>query len=505
MFSFQRWFLMARLALVVAIALSTALSFWLLPQEIRVSPALVRELLQQWSFHTLLLFLVIATGLSLYGHQRSGKKRTIAGTELVTPREFVTQIRGDGVFIPTYTTPPGFLKGLQFFRKDYRLRIRRDDEATHMLLLGDSGMGKSALIHSLLTQIRERNERVIIYDPSLEFWEHHGLPGDVVLHPLSSHCPHWLLKEELDSPLVAQAVARSLLPGRSEHQQDFWEQKSQAIMAFLIGELGGRGKSIRTLVQWLTDEEQLDRLIVGTEIAQDLNPDAVGQRAGILSSLNRIAKSLKLLPRADGRPNFSFRRWYEGNEPGWVFMGTRGFIERPALLPLISAWIDIGLCRAMKERGGNPLWFFVDELPSLGLIPSLRTGIQEGRKNNIRFVNALQGISQLEQLYGKSAATLASCHSSQIQLRARDAESATQAAANLGKPLQSIINRSYSRGSSDLTDKNITQRNEEKVDFLVPPDVIRKLKKLNGFLTYDGYLLPIRFDYPPLTRRNTFK
>ena len=49
------------------------------------------------------------------------------------------------------------------------VRVPRQREAMHFLVMGDSGMGKSAAIRQMLAQIWERGETAIVYDPAMEY------------------------------------------------------------------------------------------------------------------------------------------------------------------------------------------------------------------------------------------------------------------------------------------------------------------------------------------------
>ena len=70
-------------------------------------------------------------------------------------KEFNRWSRADGV---GFTTNIGEM-----------LRIPRSFESSHLMIMGDSGTGKSVLLRQLLVQIAERNETAIVYDPALEY------------------------------------------------------------------------------------------------------------------------------------------------------------------------------------------------------------------------------------------------------------------------------------------------------------------------------------------------
>src|SRR5712692_5431157 len=77
--------------------------------------------------------------------------RRLKGPELVTARAFNRRNRSDGI---------GFLQEQSFLQKILRwkawLRIPRDLESSHILVMGDSGKGKSALVRQILLQIQDR-------------------------------------------------------------------------------------------------------------------------------------------------------------------------------------------------------------------------------------------------------------------------------------------------------------------------------------------------------------
>src|SRR5260370_8303471 len=85
--------------------------------------------------------------------------RRLKGPELVTARAFNRRNRSDGI---------GFLQQQNFTQKILHrktwLRLPREIQSSHILVMGDSGKGKSALIRQILLQIEQRGETAIVYD-----------------------------------------------------------------------------------------------------------------------------------------------------------------------------------------------------------------------------------------------------------------------------------------------------------------------------------------------------
>ena len=439
--------------------------------------------------------------LLLYLRGVGRQDRVTKGTKLVSPKEFNRYIKGDGLAIPCRVKPFILLRWLPWqSEKQTPLPIRKSDETVHVLIAGDSGTGKSALQHTFLQQIGDRSEdRSVVYDPSLEFWEHHGCSsrGDLLLHPLEDTCPYWNIIAEIRNPLDAAALAKSLIPDTTEGKIDFWDFAPRQLLAQLLLELKKQQKGTRTLIKWLADPELIFDLVAGTEVEVLIDKNAHGQRAGILASLSRIADAIKLLPPDDGRPKFSFTEWSKQGR-GWLFIGTKGVGERDGLRPLISAWLDTAFARLMEHKNGIPTWVVVDELPSLQKLPSLKVSLHEGRKYNLRFVLGFQGRAQIEQLYGRDAETLMSAPSTRIFLRSNEYAAAEWAAKNIGMPERERQMESFTSplaltgGGKD----SINVRTDKRTDYLVFPNEIQNLPKLTGYLRYDNYAVPISFPYP---------
>jgi ABC-type transport system involved in cytochrome bd biosynthesis fused ATPase/permease subunit len=121
---------------------------------------------------------ITRTKIQEYNERPIAKK----GTRILQAKHFNKTVTGEGLGIPCLTK-----KG-----ETELLRIKLEDEATHIQVVGDTGTGKSALFHYFLKQIAEReDEQVIIYDPSGEYWKYHSNSerGDIWLCPFRRIAP----------------------------------------------------------------------------------------------------------------------------------------------------------------------------------------------------------------------------------------------------------------------------------------------------------------------------
>lgn len=447
-----------------------------------------------------LLWLFLFLGCIWVDRQWARKKQAtqvIEGTTILPPARFNKVIRGDGIGIPCLVNGQTQL-----------LKIPSDKERYHCLIAGDSGTGKSTIIHSMLLQARTRGETCIIYDPSCEFWKKHSQPGDLLLHPLSPHCPNWQITREITNPLNAKAVANSFLPDGNDIsiKKDFWNLSAQRIFRALLLRLQREGKGTAELLGWLREPKEIEKTVERTEHAYLIDERAPEQQIGVLASLSEVAELLSLLPTR-GKP-FSFHDWSQ-HRRGWIFIGTRGEEEREALRPLISAWLDIALGKLMLQEDKNaPLTrIFLDELPSLRRLPKLKSAVTEGRKYNVRFCLGFQGRSQVCEIYGKAAEALLSTPATKIILRTSHYEAAAWGADIIGKPRQERPSQSYSESYASMLQgiprDSFSHRTERFVEHLIIPNTIQNLEDRTGYLRFGGYVTPIRFDYvsiPPKSR-----
>jgi len=252
----------------------------------------------------LCLFFGIRADVKRFKELKYGRR--LKGPVMLSPKEFNAALNGQGM-------------GIRTGERGTILRIPRTEEAKHIQIMGDTGSGKSTLLMQLLQQIADRGESAIVYDPAGEFTQrfYREDRGDWILNPLDVRCPYWTPASELRNPAEARTIAASLYQSTEDKKGEFFTQTPQKIFAHLLK----YRPSPEQLVEWMANEDEIDRRVAGTELASIIAKGAQQQRSGVLASLGLVADSLRLLPsraQANNR-EWSATEWVEKRD-GWIFL-----------------------------------------------------------------------------------------------------------------------------------------------------------------------------------------
>ncbi len=401
--------------------------------------------------------------------------RRLKGPFLVTAKGFNEAVAGDGIGITTDDAKRA-------------LRIPRNAENKHFLIVGDTGSGKSSIIRQMLYQVEKRGECAIIYDPACEFVKQFYSPhrGDIVLNPLDARMPYWSPSLELRRRAEAKALAVSMYQPEGVTNR-FFVEAPQKIFAHLLTYL----PTPTELVHWMSNPAEIDQRVRGTEYWALIDSRAPHQRTGVLGSLNMSADSFRLLPRQEETTAaWTATSWAETRR-GWIFITSRPTL-REALRPLISLWIDLLVLRLLNEPdpGQKPVWFVIDEMASLQRLPQLHTAITESRKSQNPVILGFQGRSQMEARYGEDAEAMLSQPATKIFLRTTEPRAAKWVSEAIGEVEIERLRETHYDGSRAGRNFALDRQTEP----LVLPSEISGLDDLRGFLKYGNHVA--RFSFP---------
>jgi type IV secretory pathway TraG/TraD family ATPase VirD4 len=463
-----------------------------------------------------LLTAMIGTAIALVIDQQVNrnyeKGNRLRGNRLVEPAEYVKEVKGaDGLGLVVKSTKPetaveklkrAVARGAE---PTWALRMKRSEEAQGAMILGDIGAGKSQIIHRLLRQIAARNnEAAVVYDPACEFVKAHydERRGDVILNPLDERSPFWSPAFETRFRTDYQVLAEAFFPGRKaekmQQSEQFFLNASRDIFARMLE----FEPNPEQLVAWLADEEEIDRMCAGTELANYIRSDAAPQRAGVLGSLARVGKTLRILPRSEECDfDFSLTDWATERR-GWIFLtSTKEAEER--LRPLYASYLDLLMRRLMSVDDAwgraRPVKLIVDEVHTLQYLPSLYAAATEGRKYGLHLFQGTQNKHQYEDHYGKQAPTMLSCPRYTIVLRCKEPESARWLSTLLGEEEIDRPRTSVTASVSDQGRDSVNYSSQIERRAVVSMEQIANLPDLSGYWKYGELVVPFKLDFAPQT------
>ena len=472
----------------------------------RIMGEAVYENVGSWEFYRLplslaLAFFVLALFLAV-PKDRARRMiwkhgRRLRGPELVTTAEFNEKL-GKSKLLTTHL-PDGIALINEerswidkIMRNDLSrwARVPRDREAMHFLIVGDSGTGKSAAIRQILSQVWERGEAAIVYDPAMEYLPqfYNEARGDVVLNPLDARCPFWTPGDEVPHEAEALTLSVSLFPDQGRENR-FFVEAPRKIFAHLIN----LRPTPEELTYWMANADEIDKRIAGTEMAAMIEKGAANQRSGVLGSLNMVADAFKLLPReSETKQRWSTVEWAKKRK-GWVFLTSKPTM-RERMRPLISLWLDLLVLRLMNEESSTrKTWFVLDELASLQHLPQLKTAVTENRKSNNPMVLGFQGKAQVEALYGHVAEAMLSQPATKIFLKTSEPHASEWISKAIGEIEIERFRESRTVGRFPANSQN--EQRDITREPLVMSSEVAGLDPLHGYLKHGNLVVRMRFPY----------
>lgn len=446
-----------------------------------------------WGVAFVLALLALRLWFQGQSKQEERHGRRTKGPELLSALRWNRQTKADGIQLHLRWDNPWidrFSKLLPVSASP-SFRIPRNLEASHILLMGDTGSGKSSAIRQILRQIAERGETAIVYDPALEFTPEFYSParGDLILNPLDTRCPYWSLGDEVTRDETAMTIAAAFLPEK-EYEKEFFTDGPRRILAHLLKDK----PQPRDILRMMSNPSNIEAAIKGTPLAPLLDPTAPAQRAGVLSSLNMVADSLELLPEWEHtRPTFATAEWYDDRKR-WVFLTSKSSY-REKILPLHSVWLDLFILRMMGYcdiPNVKPVWFVLDELASLNKLPQLHSAVTENRKYRNPVVMGFQGRSQLEKRYGQDAETMLSQPATKIFFKTSEPRAAKWISEAIGEIEVERLKESRSMG---LLRSKKSFAMEITTKPLVMPSEIVGLEPLHSYIKQGNRVIPVHLPY----------
>ena len=378
-----------------------------------------------------------------------------------------------------------------------------NSETQHILFTGTTGSGKSVALTELMDQVRARQQKAIIYDNDCSLIARYYRAGkDLILNPLDQRSPFWNMWQECKDQADFEAFTESLMPMHLFNSDPFWIKSARLILAAAAFTMRKQSPSTKKLLALLLTEDLKDlKQQLKNTVAETLVSDKIEKTAlSIKATLSAYCKVLAYLPdETTAKELFSIRNWLKDDQnKGWLFIATTKE-KAPAMRGLISAWLDVAV-RAMLSLVtdiNRRVWFFMDELPSLYELPSLKEVLAEGRKYGACFVATIQDIHQLRTIYGRDATeALLACFNTKLCFRTGSTESGAWAEHYFGCQEVIEMREGFSYGANDIRD-GVTLNQERRKNSVIIGSEFMQLNDLQAYLKLPGNfpVTKVKFKY----------
>ena len=430
----------------------------------------------------IVLFLVVFW----YRGARLGRQKRIRGAEMVTAAELRRRVQAPHARLLARLPGGNRLRPYSIAGIPYPERT----ETQHTIVSGTTGSGKTVLISDLVSQIRHRDERCVIYDKMGSYTRaFYDKDRDVLMNPLDARAPRWSPFLEARDPRDFDMMAAALIPQQKDTVDPFWVTAARQLFSNGAGVFWKQGLTDnRVLVDHLlkTELTELAEAMAGTVAQSIVDPENPKTALSVRAMLTANVSALELLPD-EGKP-FSIRDWISDEERGgFLFLTSRGD-QHASLRGLISTWLEIAVnaMLSLAQDDGRRIWVILDELPTLHQVPSLQPGLAESRQFGGCFVLGVQVASALRDLYGRNGAeTVSGLCGTRVVLAAPDRDTAQWSADSLGRSEVEEVAEGYSYGANTIRDGvSLTPRRELRA--LALPSEIMRLANLEGYLKFPG-------------------
>lgn len=370
----------------------------------------------------------------------------------------------------------------------------KDSETQHIMLCGTSGSGKTTWMHHLLPEIIRQKQKAIIVDVVGGFVERYYREDyDVLLNPFDRRSAYWTpwgdIRGEGSIDAITSAMTSSASTG-SGGSSAFFDTTSAILLKALLQKLELEGK---TKNQILFDKisnatnAEMEEYLEGTCGKILASPVGKETTMSIRSTLLAKLESLSKLHDRDQKP-FSISDFMESQDDRCLFLSIPRAEHKEALQHLVATWINVAVLSLMNQPEDlkRRVWFLIDELPSLGKIPSLTDAVTRIRKYGGSVVATIQNVSQLDKVYGHyDRETLMGNFNTKAIFRATNTSTAEYFSKILGQREHRIYQENISYGAHQMRD-GVSLSETDKIEQIVLPSEIMNLKDLECYIKLPG-------------------
>ncbi len=361
-------------------------------------------------------------------------------------------------------------------------RMPYSKENQHLLICGSPGSGKTQIIYPIIDQIIRRGDRAVIWDVKGTYTQAFlGRKNVSLLAPWDQRSLNWRIGADIQTPEDCHQAAAIVVPDSQREMQPYFTNAARDIVEAIFMHLDAVGVpwgwgDVQNLLQCGLDNllNTLSRTAFGKSIGTTYFKAKSG--SDVYATLRSRTSMIYWLAKAWPAEGVSLREWVNGKGSQVLILGGMPQRER-----LASETANLALHVMVKELLSLPddlsrrVWFFLDEIGSLGKVSVISDLGAMGRSKGGCLVAGFQDLGKIEYLYGRDLAkSLANVFSTMIFLRSTDAATSKWASEVLGE--QEVIEKQKSSSQGSHRSHGFRTLNSGSSDSESTQEVIRTKK-----------------------------
>jgi len=312
-----------------------------------------------------------------------------------------------------------------------QIQLTEHLEASHALIVGGAGAGKTTILWPIVQQVIDRGDRAIVFSFKGDFEQKIGTQKQIgrqfaLLAPWDSRSAVWAVGRDIRTRLDAEALASTLIPEAPGTKSDpMWTQGSRSLLVGIIsdvqrehGENWGFAELAKRSAEALSDFATLKKIIerespqayalISGGASSKTTASFLATISSYLTQVINLGVAADCLKTQAGGKQWSVNRWLTSdNIPPIAVLGFR-----PSAKQLSQAWGSSIIEQVVLKLSDLPdvspdhrrVWLILDEVPKLGQVPSITDALETLRSKGVRVVLGAQGIDQIEETYSKNIA-----------------------------------------------------------------------------------------------------
>jgi type IV secretion system protein VirD4 len=308
--------------------------------------------------------------------------------------------------------------GLFFGKMKGEFVVKSEIEEGHVIVLGGPGLGKTSGF--VIPSLWRWKDSVLAFDPkggelaSKTAKFRSRFQKVYVFNPFDEGCHRYNPIEHCGTTDEALSMAQILIPSESK-ENAFWTESARAIVAAAIWEGKTKRRTLTEICKFicLHDVEQLKEYYLNHPnekvrlLAAPLRHLEDKVMAGVMADLMR---NLNVIAQDDHIKFATSRSDWDLNElenRSTIYLSVpEEKLKLPQFRKILNIIINQAVDHLSKRKEPTDetprILMMIDELPTLGHVPSLLTALATLRSRGVTIAMAFQSLSQLDEVYGRN-------------------------------------------------------------------------------------------------------